>query len=111
MSAKHTPGPWITNEADHDAPYQDIKIKAGKHHTVCTVWIDDAPVHDFNALQEANARLIAAAPDLLEAAKQVLAWYEAEDGHSKVDFYERVEMCRKSEAAIRAAIAKAEGTE
>lgn len=66
MSAKHTPGPWTTDHKDHDAPHQDIKIKAGNHHTICTVWIDDAPVRDFNAMQEANARLIAAAPELLE---------------------------------------------
>ena len=70
MTTQHTPGPWTTDEADHDAPYQDIKIKAGKHHTVCTVWIDDAPVRDFNISQAANARLIAKAPDLRDA----LAW-------------------------------------
>jgi hypothetical protein len=47
--------------------------------------------------------------ELLEAAKMVLAWYEAEDDHSKADFYQRLEMCRDSETACRAAIAKAEG--
>ena len=62
-NTNHTPGPWATDEDDHDAPYQDIKIEAGKHHTICTVWIDDAPVRDFNAEQQANARLIAAAPE------------------------------------------------
>lgn len=58
----------------------------------------------------ANARLIAAAPELLEAAKLVLAWYEAEEDFSKEpDFYKRVAMCKESEDAIRAAIAKATG--
>lgn len=47
--------------------------------------------------------------ELLVAAKLVIAWYEAEDDHSKADFYQRLEMCRASEAALRAAIAKAEG--
>jgi hypothetical protein len=56
---KHTPGSWRTDEKDHDAPYQDIKIKAGRNRTVCTVWIDDAPDRVFNAEQSANARLIA----------------------------------------------------
>jgi len=51
---------------------------------------------------------MAAAPDLLEAAKLVIAWYEAEDDHSKADFYQRLDMCRQSEDALRAAIAKAE---
>ena len=46
---------------------------------------------------------------LLKAAKLVIAWYEAEDDHSKADFYERMGMCRESEAACRAAIAKAVG--
>ena len=57
----------------------------------------------------ANARLIAAAPELLEAAKLVLEWYEAEDNHSGTDFYQQMQMCRDSEDAIRAAIAKATG--
>jgi hypothetical protein len=49
-----------------------------------------------------------AAKDLYEAAKLVLAWYEAEDSQEP-DFYKRGEMCRASELAIRSAIKKAEG--
>lgn len=69
--SEHTPGPWTTNHSEHDAPYQDIKIKT-EHRTVATVWIDDAPVHDYNAEQEANAKLIAAAPDLLAVCELFL---------------------------------------
>lgn len=76
MTTKHTPGPWATDKNDHDVPYQDIKIKAGKRHTVCTIWIDDAPVRDFNAAQHANAGLIAAAPELLEALQEMLDVWE-----------------------------------
>jgi hypothetical protein len=103
--SKHTPGPWATDEADHDAPYQDIKIKAGKHRTVCTVWIDDAPVRDFNAEQAANARLIAAAPDLLEALTKLL------DMHERCDagFAPHVELRFAIRDMARAAIAKATG--
>ena len=72
---------------------------------ICGVFFHD----DHKGETKANARLIAAAPDLLEAAKLVLAWYEAEDNHSKADFDERLEMCQASEVAIRAAIAKATG--
>jgi hypothetical protein len=46
--------------------------------------------------------------ELLAAAKKVVAWYEAEDDHSKADFYTRLVMCRESESALRAAIAKGE---
>ena len=77
---KHTKGPWATDEDDHDAPHQNIKVKAGKHHTVCTVWIDDAPVRDFNSAQQANARLIAAAPELLEALQEMVEIAESQ-GH------------------------------
>lgn len=93
--SKHTPGPWETDKADHDVPYQDIKIKAARR-TVCTVWIDDAPCHDFNAEQDANARLIASAPELLAA----LRLFSGDNStHTEV---ERI-------AAARAVIAKATG--
>jgi hypothetical protein len=94
--SKHTPGPWQTDQAEHDAPYQDIRIHAGKG-SICCVWIDDAPLHDYNAEQRANARLIAAAPELLEALKRLMS--------------ETTTMQDALEAAqqARAAIAKAEG--
>ena len=71
MATQHTPGPWGTDLLEHDHPYQDIVVRAGTR-TICRVWIDDAPVHDYNAAQLANARLIAAAPELLEALKVVI---------------------------------------
>ena len=98
--SKHTPGPWTTDEADHDEPYQDIRIQAGKRG-ICRVWIDDAPVHDYNAEQRANARLIAAAPDLLEALKALL---NAESGYEWGGYSEEEIAARdKAFAAIKAA--------
>jgi len=49
---------------------------------------------------EANARLIAAAPDLLEALKSVIAWLDAPDESAFSD---------SQLALARAAIAKATG--
>ena len=109
MTAKHTPGPWYAlrgqrnisiryKTGDRLLPMVNVASVRGKFPTDCPY-----------GSSEANARLIAAAPELLEAAKLVLAWYESEDDHSKADFYERMEMCRASEMAIRAAIAKATG--
>lgn len=69
--SKHTPGPWHTDDEDHGEPYQDIKIKAGEHRTICTVWIDNAPVRDFNAEQRANAQLIKTAPKLLAVLEHI----------------------------------------
>jgi hypothetical protein len=93
--SKHTSGPWFTDEADHDCPNQNIRIKR-RAHTICTVFIDDAPVHDFNATQRANARLIAAAPDLLDALEDAIADRE---GYSMHDWLDKA----------RAAFAKATG--
>lgn len=78
-------------------------------------WIAPEPGREhhknwFQLVKHPDIAMIEAAPDLLAAAELVLAWYEAEDDHTKVpDFHERVEMCRESETALRAAIAKARG--
>jgi len=69
------------------------------------------PWYRWQAQEEAAAelrRLHEVNTELLVAAKMVIAWYEAEDDHSKADFYTRLVMCRESESALRAAIAKGE---
>lgn len=69
--SKHTPGPWKTDLEKHDAPHQDIKISSPHMlGEICRVWQDDA-CHDNNPEQIANARLIAAAPELLEALEDL----------------------------------------
>lgn len=55
----------------------------------------------------ANARLIAAAPELLAALEMYVKWCDAESDHKGSTFYERVDMCVDAETAARAAIAKA----
>ena len=52
-------------------------------------------------------QLVERVKELEAAAKLVLDWYEAENDHSKADFYQRMQMCRDSEDAIRAALSKA----
>ena len=75
-----------------------------------TVTVDAADAANIIEQYADEVRQIVAQRDeLLAAAKLVIAWYEAEDDHSKADFYQRMEMCRESEAALRAAIAKVEG--
>lgn len=54
--ADHTNGKVRTDLSEHDAPYQDIHIVGSDGHKICTVWIDDALVPDYNSLQYANAR-------------------------------------------------------
>ena len=90
--SRHTPGPWETRL---DEPYW-LRVFGSDGHAIAKVYLDDAPVEDYNTRQEANARLIAAAPELLQALKGVV--YIA--NRETVEF-----------DAARAAIAKAEGRE
>ena len=62
MNAKHTPGPWVANTL-----WTVVNIRAAGG-SVCNVPRNCALSDDI----EANARLIAAAPELLEALKRVL---------------------------------------
>jgi predicted MarR family transcription regulator len=89
---KHTPGPWVVYDDSNDGKTNRIEIAAwGK--TVARIY------HSVPAEDLPNARLIAAAPDLLEALKDTLQLLEVYCG----DFEEAT---RKQ---ARAAIAKAEG--
>lgn len=108
-SSKHTPGPWI--------PYSEEGPRGKEfRHSVCRVPLTDGGVIDWDrddfehvcvceaigkteAHAEANARLIAAAPELLTALRSMLA---------SVDDIYIAENPRTFDAA-RAAIAKAEG--
>jgi hypothetical protein len=62
---KHTPGPWVAS--DDKRGIWDI-IADG--HMLAQVWrVTHGPVNDLPA--EANAHLMAAAPDLLEALQML----------------------------------------
>ena len=92
---KHTPGPWILN------PHDSCLISGhrnGWHSNIAKTVV--IPGHDSEryAIAAANARLIAAAPDLLEAAKIAEAYF-------KVIGYKPVEHLKIIIDAIR----KAEG--
>lgn len=85
-NTKHTPGPW-THEGNGDITgIEDNGFGRGPVH-VCSVYL-----RTVEGRTEANANLIAAAPDLLAACLEVAQGYTT----------------RGSEMA-RAAIAKAQG--
>ena len=87
---KHTPGPWTFYDDSNDGKTNRIEIVAiGK--TVARIY------HSVPAKDLSNARLIAAAPDLLEALLMVLDDPNALDGRPRTYEY------------VRAAIAKATG--
>jgi len=65
---KHTPGPWrITHNGSYSPPRFEISGRAGDGREYGFAEVSAWPLHAGEA--EANARLIAAAPEMLEALK------------------------------------------
>ena len=95
----HTPGPWVIDNSIRTA------VNAGKKHIAMVNFYktSDKEISIDEKENEANARLIAAAPELLAACKAALrdemsARLEAAGGLSD-----------ETVAMLEAAIAKAEG--
>ncbi|NTJ46860.1 hypothetical protein G6K93_07510 [Agrobacterium rhizogenes] len=64
--SKHTPGPWIYYaDLPSDDPNWHIVTTANKMRVLANVHIEPG-----NVVDEANARLIAASPETLEALKE-----------------------------------------
>lgn len=87
----HTPGPWDYRKG---LGCKDIGPRLSRQSIqgIASTWGLSDDKED-----EANARLIAAAPDLLDAADRALVTLDA--------LYHQPELCRR----LRAAIAKARG--
>lgn len=67
--AEHTPGPWTATD-DRRGIWEIIH----DGELLADVWSHGSAARDLPA--EANARLIAAAPELLEACKRFVEWDE-----------------------------------
>lgn len=104
--SKHTPGPW---EVYHDG-YHDVWSVEGGGDTLCALYFLDEETHRRHPIgepnAEGNARLIAAAPMLLEACKAAMRIVElwcpslprhADDVH---EFQALQSMRKKFRAAI-----------
>lgn len=78
----HTPGPWEIDE-NNWADQSEIPIDAADCSTVCMVWSMTEPVARKDSISTANARLIAASPDLLEALRSVARIIENTYGHDE----------------------------
>lgn len=71
MTSKHTPGPWETDRNNvHPGHIATIDCRFSSDRVV--IWSPYWPKDD--AEQEANARLIAAAPDLLDALEEIVGY-------------------------------------
>jgi len=100
--SKHTPGPWKAQLRDGYGGQWEVErqwevVATGETER----WIADAD--SLTGCDEANARLIAAAPELLEALQEI-----AECGSASMVANVWVELARVQNIA-RAAIAKATG--
>ena len=100
--SKHTPGPWEIAEDDTHGQ----AVVRGEHIEIATCW--HHCVGSIEKEMRANARLIAAVPDLLEALKDMNSGWKY-IRHSYGDLY-GVGWDRAQEKAD-AAIAKAQGDE
>lgn len=101
---QHTPGPWAYSE-----DFAEVQCESGTRTLAKLDATDD--YSDFANETHANGHLIAAAPDLLEAAKHALRHIEAHEQTARilnqVPWY--VASTPSPQAWLREAIAKAEG--
>lgn len=113
----HTPGPWFTSRP-HGTIYIEARLRGSTLQEVAAVGPTEA-----SAQQEANAQLITASPDLLEACQTFHKWLTHEEtgvhslGYDRSTaegeaawrkwFYGGLELCSLAQEQARAAIAKA----
>lgn len=94
--SKHTPGPWVIRYKDA------VYAQSERFIADCELTPYDARPQPPNSTDAANARLIAAAPELLEALRDALTVIEQD-----MSIVER----NKKRDKVIAAINKAEGRE
>lgn len=97
MNAKHTPGPWNIGSSDLPVSRMSIHCKGHKDscHSTVALMVSRGVIGISHDEEFANARLIAAAPDLLDVLEELVAEFG---------------VCGLTEKA-RAAIAKATGVQ
>lgn len=95
--SKHTPGPWSVRREERGSRGDDILVIETTPHgnDICGIYSPEA-------IDVANAALIAAAPDLLTIALRVIGMAQT---HDRAQDDELWELCE----AARAAVAKAKG--
>lgn len=77
MNAQHTPGPWAYSRHDQFGGWRFYVAQADgapytPHYSDVATLIAETVSDERRSIQEANARLIAAAPELLEALQFVM---------------------------------------
>lgn len=103
--SEHTPGPWFVHDfadpaVSSDPGPEDVTVSCDHPATITVASMGRAMTATLDEAR-ANARLIAAAPDMLEALREAQAVLS---DYYRADPYESD---RQALAAIEAAIAKA----
>ncbi|WP_295986390.1 hypothetical protein [uncultured Variovorax sp.] len=97
-AAQHTPGPWT------------VKSWAGSEHIIPEIWCQTDDEFSDAIRNAADARLAAAAPDLLAGAVDAHAFHKAEgDRAEREGRPEAVKLHRFLAAKLEAGITKASG--
>lgn len=98
----HTPGPWEHNGLESEDPkfrYAHAVWTADGKTPICSTTFEIGKYHTGpDDVDDANARLIAAAPDLLAACKGMSEWMRE---HTRAD--ETLGILTEAHAAIAAA--------
>lgn len=89
---KHTEGPWHVNAAIRNRLYVETDSLF-----ICDMQFQDASEDDKETI-EANARLIAASPELLDAVMQVLRASEDNGDMNDIDWNQLRSAARKAGA-------------
>jgi hypothetical protein len=92
-AAKHTPGPWAFSAYTNDVCNFEVFASGSSGEIVAG---------EYGVTEEADARLIAATPELLEALRNMVDWLD--DGNRQLS-----DAAAADVAKARAAIAKATG--
>jgi len=72
MNTSHTPGPWFIEQRTYDNGYTHCRITASDGHG----WAGNRYMSVSGCIDKHDARLIAAAPELLEALEATLKLIE-----------------------------------
>lgn len=107
MPNKHTPGPWRVGQ-NLDGETAVFCKRRGKDGCICYGLYDENNEPSLKEL-EANAALIAAAPELLEALKALVQGLPEMETDESMSGGDVVEYLSAAWPNIKAAICKAEG--
>lgn len=102
--SKHTPGPWRLTDGNSDT-YECRQIKSADGRSL----MGDEQYYPWTPSDIEDWRLIAAAPELLEALKKAEAHLHALMAHIDTKPLRFQEYCWEKVLEARKAIAKAEG--